>query len=183
MAKHSSVVAMILATACASGGTPGTSTAAAPSQASMSPTVDLRPPLGALLTTASKTGAPVPLRFDPNAKVILTDASAFPAATYLASQAARGGDVFDGTCARCHQSDQFIGQTFVDNWNNRRLYDFYALVRGTMPLDNPGSLKEGEYLDIIAYLLRANHQQPSAPDSLKADTVTMRKTKIAVSAK
>lgn len=133
-----------------------------------------------MLTTGARTGAPVPLRFDPNAKVILSDASALPAASYLPTQAARGADVFDGTCARCHQTDQFIGTSFVENWNNRRLYDFYALVRGTMPLDNPGSLKEGEYLDIIAYLLRSNHQQVTAPDSLKADTLEMRKTKIAV---
>ena len=178
--RASLVCTTVVLAACASGGAPSSSASTAAAPVANRPTSYLSAPLGAVLSSGAKTGAPVPLRFDPNAKVILSDASAFPAATYLPTQAARGADVFDGTCARCHQADQFIGSEFVQNWNNRRLYDFYALVRGTMPLDNPGGLKEGEYLDIIAYLLQANHQSISAPDSLKADTVQMRKTKIAV---
>lgn len=178
--RGSLIVTAVLLAGCASGGAPSSSTATAARPVATGPTSDLRTPLGAILTTGATTGVPAPLRVDPNARVILSDASTLPAAAYLPSQAARGADVFDGTCARCHQADQFIGTTFVDNWNNRRLYDFYALVRGTMPLDNPGSLKEGEYLDIIAYLLRSNHQQTTTPDSLKADTLEMRKTKIAV---
>ena len=34
-----------------------------------------------------------------------------------------------------------------------------SLVRATMPLDNPGGLKEQEYVDLMAYLLQANHHQ------------------------
>src|SRR5579862_2196556 len=168
--RRSLALGAVLVSACATGGAPASSAGTSATPVAPSPTSDIRAPLGAVLTTSAKTGAPVALRFDPNAKVILSDASALPPASYLTSQATRGADVFDGTCARCHQTDQFIGPNFVDSWNNRRVYDFYALVRGTMPLDNPGSLKEGEYLDIIAYLLRSNHQQATTPDSLKADT-------------
>ena len=67
----------------------------------------------------------------------------------------------------------------MENWNDRRVYDFYALVRATMPLDNPGGLKDGEYLDVVAYVLQANHATPGR-DSLKADTLALRGTKIAV---
>jgi mono/diheme cytochrome c family protein len=146
--------------------------------ASVAPNV--RTPLGAHLTTGATTGAPVPLRFDPNAKVILSSAAGLPPASYLASQAARGQHVYEETCGACHQSSQFIGPAFVESWKDRRVYDFYALVRGTMPLDKPGGLKEGEYLDVVAYLLKANHA-PAGVDSLKADTVALRKTRIAVS--
>jgi hypothetical protein len=62
------------------------------------------------------------------------------------------------------------------------VYDLYALVRSTMPLDNPGGMKDGEYLDVVAYLLQANKQQTDRPDSLKSDTTSMRGTRIAVSA-
>ncbi len=48
-----------------------------------------------------------------------------------------------------------------------------------MPVDNPGSMKEDEYLAIVAYLLQANHAQ-AGPDSVKADTSYMRNKKIAV---
>ena len=142
--------------------------------------VNVRPPLGAMLSTGAKTGAPVPLRADPNTKVILSNASALPPASYLASQATRGKEVYDQTCGTCHQASKFVGQEFVESWNDRRLYDFYSLVRGTMPLDNPGGLKEQEYLDVVAYLLQANHHASPKPDSLRADTASLRRTKIAV---
>ena len=142
-------------------------------------TVNVRSPLVARLTPTATTGPQVPLQFDPNAKVILSTAGNLPPASFLPSQAARGQIVYNQTCGECHQPGQLIGQGFVESWNDRRVYDFYALVRATMPLDNPAGLKDGEYLDVVAYVLQANH--PAAGmDSLKADTVALRGTKIAV---
>ena len=141
---------------------------------------NVRPPLGASLTAGALTGAPVPLRFDPNARVIRSTAGNLPPASYSTAQAARGESVYGSTCGACHQPGSLIGQAFVETWNDRRVYDFYALVRGTMPLDNPGGLKDQEYLDVIAYLLKANHA-PAGSDSLAVDTVALRAHKIAVS--
>lgn len=143
---------------------------------------DFRSPLGAMLTPGAATGAPVPLRFDPGAKVILSTASNLPPAAYLPSQAERGSKVYQATCAMCHAGGEMIGDRFVASWKDRRVYDLYALVRGTMPLDNPGGLKDGEYLDVIAYLLQANNHASPGADSLRADTTSLRKTKIAVGA-
>ncbi|MDB4914342.1 MAG: putative cytochrome c [Gemmatimonadetes bacterium] len=140
---------------------------------------NVRAPMGANLLPEAKTGAATPLRFDPNAKVILSSAAGLPPASYLPSQAERGAMVYAGTCASCHEVGKFVGPAFVESWKDRRVYDFYALVRSTMPLDNPGGLKEQEYLDVTAYILRANHA-PAGTDSLKADTLVMRKTRIAV---
>ena len=136
-------------------------------------------PLGAHLTADAKTGPSVPLRFDPNAHVVISKAGSLPAASYAAEQATRGEKVFDQTCATCHQPEKFIGAEFVQNWNDRRVGDFYSLVRSTMPVDNPGGLKEQEYLDVTAYLLKANHAEPKA-DSLSTDTTVMRGRKISV---
>jgi len=140
---------------------------------------NVRPPLAAQLSPGAKTGAPVPLRFDPTAKVILSSAAGLPPASFLSSQAKRGENIYQNTCGTCHQPGQLVGQGFVESWNDRRVWDFYALVRATMPLDNPGGMKENEYLDVVAYLLQANHAPPGA-DSLRADTVGLRKTRIAV---
>ncbi|MES2176333.1 MAG: cytochrome c [Gemmatimonadota bacterium] len=140
---------------------------------------NVREPIGARLSPAAKTGATTPLRADPNAKVILSSAAELPPASFLPSQAARGQAVYNATCASCHETSKFVGQAFVESWKDRRVYDFYALVRGTMPLDNPGGLKEQEYLDVVAYVLQANHA-PAGADSLRADTLALRKTKIAV---
>lgn len=141
---------------------------------------DLRSPLGAMLTSGAQTGTPVPLRFDPNAKVIRSSAAGLPPASFLPSQADRGAFIYEATCNRCHAEGELIGEGFVESWNDRRVYDLYALVRGTMPLDSVGGLKDAEYLDLVAYLLKANNQAAPAPDSLRADTVALRKTRIAV---
>jgi mono/diheme cytochrome c family protein len=139
----------------------------------------MRAPLGAYLSADARTGPQTPLRVDPNAHVILSRAAELPAASYLPSQATRGQAVYNGTCASCHEQGMFVGQQFVESWKDRRVYDFYALVRGTMPLDNPGGLTEQQYLDVVSYLLQANHAPPGV-DSLRADTLMLRKTKIDV---
>ena len=140
---------------------------------------NIRTPLGAHLQPTAQTGAPVPLRVDPNAHVILSRAANLPPASYSSAQAARGEAVFNETCAACHTTESLIGQAFVDSWNDRRVYDFYALVRSTMPLDNPGGLKDQQYLDVVSYLLKANHAVAGA-DSLAADSTALRAHKIAV---
>jgi cytochrome c5 len=141
---------------------------------------DFRSPLGAMLTPGAATGAPSALRVDPNAKVIRSTAADLPAASYLPSQAERGHAVYESTCAMCHAGGELIGERFSAAWKDRRVYDLYALVRGTMPLDNPGGLKDGQYLDVIAYLLQANKHQSSGVDSLRADTTALRKAKISL---
>lgn len=140
---------------------------------------NVRTPIGAHLTPQAKTGPSVPLRFDPNAKVILSNASNLPAASFSAAQASRGEKIYEETCGTCHQPGQLVGQTFVESWNDRRVWDFYSLVRATMPLDKPGGMKDQEYVDVVAYLLQANHGAPGS-DSLAADTAAMRGRKIAV---
>src|SRR3954468_275142 len=139
----------------------------------------VREPLGAHLGPGAATGTPVALRFDPTARVIISTAKDLPPASYLPSQAERGAQIYQRTCGMCHAGGTLVGQAFVDNWNNRRVYDLYALVHSTMPLDNPGGLKDGEYLDVVAYLLQANKPSPAGLDSLRADTVSLRKTRIA----
>jgi cytochrome c5 len=144
------------------------------------PSTDIRSPLSATLGPGAATGAPVPLRFDPSAKVIISTAANLPPASYLPSQAARGEQVYNSTCGMCHAGGALVGEQFVATWKDRRVYDLYALVRSTMPLDNPGGLKDGEYLDVVAYLLKANRHASPGADSLKADTAAMRRTKIDV---
>jgi mono/diheme cytochrome c family protein len=141
-------------------------------------------PLGAYLTPQARTGATVPLRVDPNAKVVLSGAAGLPTATFLPSQATRGAAIYSRTCGTCHGPGTLVGAAFVQSWNNRRAYDLYSLIRSTMPVDNPGGMKDGEYLDVVAYLLQANKQVAGGnrPDSLRADSVALRGVRIAVSA-
>jgi mono/diheme cytochrome c family protein len=149
--------------------------------ASAAVATNVREPLGAHLTPRAPTGAQIPLRFDSSssARMIRSTAANLPAATYSPVQAERGEAVFARSCGMCHPTAEFIGQRFVESWNGRRLFDFYALVRSTMPLNDPGSLKDHDYLAILAYLLKANHAA-AGPDSLRPDTTALRGHKIAV---
>src|SRR4051812_17162814 len=160
----SGVVLAIIIVGCASGGAVAT---------------NIRAPLGAHLTDSAPTGATIPLRFDSTARVIRSTAGNLPAATYWPDQAERGERVFNQTCAMCHARSQFVGERFVETWNERRVFDFYALVRSTMPLTNPGGLKEDEYLALVSYLLKANHANVGT-DSLRSDTLALRRRRIAV---
>ena len=142
---------------------------------------NVRQPLGAYLRPNAPTGVQIPLEFDSSASarvVVRSSAANLPPATYFPAQAEHGEAVFKKTCAMCHPSTKFIGQEFVETWGDRKLSDFYTLVRSTMPVNDPGSLKDDEYLGVLAYLLKANNAG-SGPDSLKPDS-TMRSHKIAV---
>jgi mono/diheme cytochrome c family protein len=140
--------------------------------------VNVLTPLGARLTPEAATGAPIPLRIDPNAKITHSTAAGLPAATYWAAPAEHGEQVFAKTCAMCHQRTQFIGQTFVDNWNDRRVSDLYTLIRSTMPQNDPGGLKDEDYIGVVEYLLKANNAA-QAPDSARPDTAALRTHRIA----
>ena len=42
---------------------------------------------------------------------------------------------------------------FLRTWDGRSLATLLAYARATMPEDNPGSLTDEEYVDVIAYML------------------------------
>lgn len=75
---------------------------------------------------------------------------------YTAAQAGRGKEVFESKCTTCHEPARFAGDTFLDAWSGKPLKDVWDVASGTMPEDNPGSLKPQEYGDIMAYFLQLN---------------------------
>lgn len=75
---------------------------------------------------------------------------------YTAAQAERGKKAFAGSCTTCHDTDRFSGATFTDAWAGKPMKEIWDVASGTMPEDNPGSLKQQEYADILAYFLSLN---------------------------
>lgn len=138
--------------------------------------VDVRAPLGARVA-GTKPFTPV-VNANAAAFVIPSTANLKPA-TYANEQAVRGQQVYQTTCARCHPPGQLDGETFEVGWNERRVFDLYSLLTNTMPQDKPGSLRDDEYIDVIAYLLQRNHV-PASSVALRADTASMRDARIDV---
>jgi mono/diheme cytochrome c family protein len=75
---------------------------------------------------------------------------------YTAEQAERGKKVFEAKCTACHDTARFTGEMFIDPWAGKPLKDVWDIASGTMPEDNPGSLPQQEYADILAYFLHLN---------------------------
>jgi mono/diheme cytochrome c family protein len=106
---------------------------------------------------------------------------------YSQKQAASGKELYLKHCASCHGEElegKFIsdssappplrGERFLTNWTDVSVHGLLDRIRTTMPTDTPGSLKDQEYLDIVAFLLEQNafpsgsEPLPSDADGLKA---------------
>lgn len=85
---------------------------------------------------------------------------------YTAAQAARGAKMFEGQCAKCHReagvAPVLAGERFTRTFGDAMLDSLFTTIKTTMPRDAPGSLGDGDYVDIIAHLLRLN----SYPDGM-----------------
>jgi hypothetical protein len=86
---------------------------------------------------------------------------------YSAAQAERGAALYAEQCSRCHgdfldgdgpgeRVVALIGATFEDNWESASLSDLFDKIARTMPRGNPGTLRRGQVLDVMAFLLKSN---------------------------
>ena len=98
---------------------------------------------------------------------------------YTPGQAARGKDVYAGSCKSCHTAESHTGPVFEAIWNKKSLADLYGFIRDRMPKNEPGSLSAQEYADVVAYLLRMN-RMPTGHHELPADSTAMKDIRIAI---
>lgn len=86
---------------------------------------------------------------------------------YSEAQARRGEALYPSVCGKCHghtlngapddpdmiSTPPIAGPKFLRAWDGVSLAALYAYTRTTMPENNPGFLSDGEYADLIAYML------------------------------
>jgi mono/diheme cytochrome c family protein len=82
---------------------------------------------------------------------------------YTEQQATLGGSAYATYCASCHRADlggfsapPLVGDIFMDRWREFNLDVLYDLIVTTMPASAVGSLKQDQYLQILAFLLQSN---------------------------
>ena|SRR5688572_13370370 len=83
---------------------------------------------------------------------------------YTTAQAERGGAFYAKECASCHgeglmgqdQAPGLVGPVFLATWNGQTVGDLFEQTRKSMPLEAPNSFSRQEYLDVVAFMLRAN---------------------------
>lgn len=94
---------------------------------------------------------------------------------YSDAQAARGEAAYAGECSGCHKDDlsgfgnALRGDRFMDHWREDKLSNLFTRVKA-MPPNAPGSLDVGEYIDILAYILRVNGF-PTGKEELARETL------------
>jgi mono/diheme cytochrome c family protein len=96
---------------------------------------------------------------------------------YTAQQAVRGKDIYAGNCRSCHTPETHTGATFNAIWNKRSLAELYSYIRERMPKNEPGSLSDQEYADVLAYVLKMN-KMPAGRAELAPDSAAMKSIRI-----
>ena len=96
---------------------------------------------------------------------------------YTLDEAAAGKELYGPLCASCHLTMNIHNTPeFRKKWAGKPLSELFALMRSTMPKNDPGSLADEDYGVILAYMLQLN-KMPAGKVYLSSDTLELRKIK------
>ena len=93
------------------------------------------------------------------------------------AQAERGRVAYGTHCAECHgeglgggeMAPGLTGVAFRFRWRGLKVADIYDSVESTMPPEEPATLGDQAYIDVVAFLLSANGY-PTGDRELTADS-------------
>ncbi len=108
---------------------------------------------------ASPASQPAPAQMPAAAPAEAAPASSGPSladGAYTDAQAERGFIVFRDTCSGCHGANEFRGDDFMFNWEGSSVGRLFRVISRTMPDDEPGTLPNQEYVDVVSYILQLN---------------------------
>jgi mono/diheme cytochrome c family protein len=102
---------------------------------------------------------------------------------YTAEQATLGKAEYETHCAGCHVKDlsgrdgggegpELAGAAFTKKWDFQNLNQLYSEIKTRMPRDQPASLSEDAYLNIVTYILQAN-KYPAGEEALTKDSADL----------
>jgi mono/diheme cytochrome c family protein len=99
---------------------------------------------------------------------------------YSEAQSARGKAAYTLQCGSCHgdslegvSAPALTGNRFLERWRESTLDGIYGFIRERMPFGKPpnsSGISDGEYLDILTYVLKVNGY-PTGPADLTLDRV------------
>ena len=89
---------------------------------------------------------------------------------YTDAQAERGKVRYDMNCGSCHRGGPPNIDVLMRDWSGTTLESFFNQIKTTMPANAPASLSDSNYLDLVAYILRAD-AFPAGSDELEAATL------------
>lgn len=103
---------------------------------------------------------------------------------YTDAQARRGEALYAKHCSSCHGSQlqgassaALTGSRFMAKWDNHTVDELYYITRTQMPYGAGGTLTQQQYIDIVAYMLKANGFK-SGNRELVANATSLKQIKI-----
>lgn len=87
---------------------------------------------------------------------------------FTVAQAERGRTVYEAFCISCHEREFY--ETKLPAWQSALVADLFDALGATMPPDNPGSLSDAQYLDVLAYIFSITGS-PAGDVELGLDTI------------
>lgn len=100
---------------------------------------------------------------------------------YTAAQANRGEALYKELCLSCHPTETYTGNVFL-TWQGRTLAELLEFLQEKMPKNDPGSLTDDEYVEVMAYLLKLN-AMPAGSAPLPATAKALRSIRIDITQK
>ncbi|MCY3930636.1 MAG: cytochrome c [Acidobacteria bacterium] len=99
---------------------------------------------------------------------------------FTEAQAERGRAAYGQHCAECHGEELLGGEmapglagvAFRFRWRGLNVADIFESIESTMPPEEPETLGDQTYIDIVAFLLSANGY-PAGARELTADPVLL----------
>lgn len=135
----------------------------------------LTPSLAALLSVALLAAVPRAVRAQSPRPVPTTDSGA--TAQAAVKQIDLGDQWFRAACLECHAVGSVANADFRFKWGGRSAFDLYELIRSTMPEHEPGSLTQGTYTAIVAYLMKLNGM-PVGTSAISSDSSALAAIKL-----
>ncbi len=104
---------------------------------------------------------------------------------YTEAQATRGQEAYRQECAGCHldslggadMAPGLVGEAFQKQWTDLTVGDLFERIRISMPQDSPAHLSRQAYIDIVAYILKAN-DFPAGSSELSHDLAMLKQITI-----
>jgi cytochrome c5 len=87
---------------------------------------------------------------------------------FTSAQAEHGASIVQQKCGACHgdnlqggqEAPALRGDAFWSEWDQKTARNLYSRIISTMPPDGPGTLKENEVIDIVAFMVHENGVPP-----------------------
>lgn len=105
------------------------------------------------------------------------DPAPIDSAAEAAKQVELGEQWFRAACFECHATGGLSNADFRLKWSGRTAYELVEAIRSTMPESDPGSLTQGTYIAVVAYLIRTNGM-PVGTNALPADSAGLATIKL-----